>query len=144
MKLARKLEKLPLVAEAFAAGEISERHASVIATAATRGADGGVHEPRSRSSWKWRAKCPPKDLATVVQIVTDALDGDGGAGAEDRMFQRRRYKQSRTLDDALAIDGLLDPESAGSTRARCGSPATATNAKPSRGPRRNATPMRSR
>ncbi len=44
-------------------------------------------------------KCPPKDLATVVQIVTDALDGDGGAGAEDRMFQRRRYKQSRTLDD---------------------------------------------
>ncbi len=45
VKLARKLEKLPLVAEAFAAGEISERHASVIATAATRGADGGVLEP---------------------------------------------------------------------------------------------------
>jgi hypothetical protein len=35
VKLARKLEKLPLVADAFAQGAISERHASVIATAAT-------------------------------------------------------------------------------------------------------------
>ncbi len=35
VKLARKLEKLPLVAEAFAEGAISERHASIIATAAT-------------------------------------------------------------------------------------------------------------
>jgi hypothetical protein len=112
VKLARKLEKLPLVADAFAEGAISERHASVIATAATpeRMAEFSNLEPEFVDVAR---KCPPKELVAVVGYVTDALDGDGGAGAEDRMFQRRRYKQSRTLDQALAVDGFLDPESAG-------------------------------
>jgi len=44
--------------------------------------------------------------------VTDALDGDGGADEEEKLYQRRRYHQSRTLDGMLATDGLFDPESA--------------------------------
>jgi hypothetical protein len=112
VKLARKLEKLPLVADAFATGAISERHASVIADAATaeRMAEFSNLEAEFVDVAR---KCPPKELAAVVRYVTDAMDGDGGAGAEDRMFQRRRYQQSRTLDNMLAIDGFLDPESAG-------------------------------
>jgi hypothetical protein len=51
-------------------------------------------------------------LAAVVQYVTDALDGDGGAEAEDKRYQRRRYYHSRTLDKMLAVDGFFDPESA--------------------------------
>ncbi len=57
-------------------------------------------------------KCPPKELADVVRYVTDALDGDGGAGAEEKICARRRYHQSRTLDAMLATNGLFDPESA--------------------------------
>ena len=60
-------------------------------------------------------KCPPNELAGIVRYVTDALDGDGGADAEDKVFKRRRYDQSSTLDGMLATDGLFDPESAGFT-----------------------------
>jgi hypothetical protein len=49
----------------------------------------------------------------VVRYVTDALDGDGGTDAEEKVYKRRRYHQSRTLDDMLATNGLFDPESAG-------------------------------
>jgi hypothetical protein len=112
VKLARKLEQLPLVAEAFAEGAISERHASVIATAATpeRMAEFSNLEPEFVDVAR---KCPPRELAAVVGYVTDALDGDGGAEAEAKVYAARKYKQSRTLNDTLAVDGLLDPESAG-------------------------------
>jgi hypothetical protein len=112
VKLARKLEQLPLVADAFAEGAISRRHASVIATAATP-ARLAEFTNLEHEFVDVARKCPPKELAGIVRYVTDALDGDGGADAEDRIYQRRRYKQSRTLDNTLAIDGFLDPESAG-------------------------------
>ncbi|MCU1467686.1 MAG: endonuclease, partial [Actinomycetia bacterium] len=112
VKLARKLEQLPLVAEAFAEGAISQRHASVIATAATP-ARMAEFTNLEREFVDAARKCPPKELAGIVRYVTDALDGDGGADAEDRIYQRRRYHQSSTLDGMLATDGLFDPESAG-------------------------------
>src|SRR3954447_23287983 len=112
VKLARKLEKLPVVAEAFAEGAISQRHASVIATAATP-ARMAEFTNLENEFVEVARKCPPKELADVVRYVTDALDGDGGADAEEKLYQRRRYHQSRTLDDMLATDGLFDPESAG-------------------------------
>jgi hypothetical protein len=111
VKLARKLEKLPVVADAFASGAISERHASVIATAATPERL-AVFAHLEDEFVDLARKCAPKDLAGMVQYVTDALDGDGGADAEDKIYQRRRYKHSRTLDTMLATDGLFDPESA--------------------------------
>jgi hypothetical protein len=111
VKLARKLEKLPVVADAFAHGAISQRHASVIASAATPARIAEFTNLEGEFVDVAR-KCPPKELAAVVAYVTDALDGDGGADAEDRIYQRRRYHQSRTLDGMLATDGLFDPESA--------------------------------
>jgi hypothetical protein len=112
VKLGRKLEQLPVVAEAFAAGAISRRHASVIATAATP-ARMAEFTNLEHEFVDVARKCPPKELAGIVRYVTDALDGDGGADAEDRIYQRRRYHQSSTLDGMLATDGLFDPESAG-------------------------------
>jgi hypothetical protein len=111
VKLARKLQKLPVVAAAFAEGAISQRHASVIATAATPARLAEFTNLENEFVDVAR-KCPPKELADVVRYVTDALDGDGGADAEEKLYQRRRYHQSRTLDDMLATNGLLDPESA--------------------------------
>src|SRR6185437_1640083 len=64
VKLARKLEKLPLVADAFAEGAISERHAAVIATAATPERMAEFSNLESEFVEVAR-KCPPKDLATV-------------------------------------------------------------------------------
>jgi hypothetical protein len=112
VKLARKLEKLPVVADAFGQGEISERHASVIATAATPERM-GVFAHLEDEFVDLARKCAPKDLAGMVRYVTGALDGDGGAEAEEKLYAARRYQQSRTLHETLAVDGLLDPESAG-------------------------------
>jgi hypothetical protein len=88
VKLARKLEQLPVVADAFAEGAISQRHAAVIATAATpeRMAEFTNLETEFVDVAR---KCPPKELAGIVRYVTDALDGDGGADAEERIYQRR-------------------------------------------------------
>src|SRR4051812_21681828 len=112
VKLARKLEKLPVVAQAFAEGAISRRHASVIATAATPARMAEFTNLESEFVDVAR-KCPPKELADVVRYVTDALDGDGGAEAEEKLFQRRRHHQSRPLADPLATTGPFAPEPAG-------------------------------
>ena len=55
----------------------------------------------------------PKELAGIVRYVTDALDGDGGVGAEATVYANRRHSASRTFDEMLAVDALYDPESAG-------------------------------
>lgn len=111
VKLARKLARLPVVAAAFAEGAISQRHASVIATAATAERLPEFTNLEDELVEVAR-KCPPKELAQVVEYVTDALDGDGGAEREAKIFDRRRQQQSTTLDGMLAADGLFDPESA--------------------------------
>src|SRR5438132_13340337 len=78
VELARKLEALPEVADAYGRGEISQRHAVVVANAYTpeRAADIAnvgaelVDAARERT---------PKELGGIVRYLTDAIDGDGGA-----------------------------------------------------------------
>src|ERR1700730_3074013 len=62
VKLARKLEQLPLVADAFAQGAILQRHASVIATAAAP-ARMAEFTHLEREFVDVARKCPPKELA---------------------------------------------------------------------------------
>jgi hypothetical protein len=54
----------------------------------------------------------PKELGGVVRYLTDAIDGDGGAAADDAQHARRHYHGSRTLDGMLCIDALYDREAA--------------------------------
>ena len=55
-------------------------------------------------------KVAPPQLRQVVERVTDALDGGGGAPRANEQFDRRSLHLSRTFDGMVAIDGLLDPE----------------------------------
>ena len=109
--LGRKLEKLPAVAEAFAAGDISARHASVIADAFTpkRAAAMTAFEDVLADVARNAA---PDELGRAVRRITDALDGDGGAATDEELFERRRYDGSRSVDDMLNVNALYDPESA--------------------------------
>jgi hypothetical protein len=109
--LARKLEKLPEVAEAFRCGEISAHHASVIATAftPTRAAEMSTVEDRLVNVARTET---PKVLSGVVQRLADAIDGDGGAESEEARYARRGYHGSRSVDDMLNVNALYDPESA--------------------------------
>ena len=109
VNLARRLEALPATAEAFAAGEISRPHAEVIGRAATPARIDAVAEVEAPLVEIARKVAPPQ-LRQVVERVTDALDGGGGAPRANEQFDRRSLHLSRTFDGMVAIDGLLDPE----------------------------------
>jgi Domain of unknown function (DUF222) len=99
LELARKLEDLPEVAAAFADGEISARHATAIAVSFTPERVSGISEVET-ALVEYAREATPHDLGRVVKYVTDAIDGDGGAVAEEARYQRRRLHMSRTLDGA--------------------------------------------
>lgn len=109
--LARKLEKLPVMADAWRSGEISARHATVITNGFTpkRAAEMSGVEDKLVDVARMET---PKILAGVVGRLTDAIDGDGGAESEEARRARRRYHGSRSIDDMLNVNALYDPESA--------------------------------
>jgi hypothetical protein len=109
IELARRLEHLPVTSEAFGSGAISRAHAHVIARAATPERAAAI-EGVERSLVLAAEHTSPKQLRDVVQQVTDAIDGDGGATAANARHERRRLHVSPTLDGMVAIEGLLDAE----------------------------------
>ena len=111
VNLARKLEKLPEGADAFRCGEISERHATVIATAYTPARAAELSTIEDRLADVARSETP-NILGQVVRRFTNAIDGDGGTENEEAKVKRRRFHASRSLDDMSNVNGLFDPESA--------------------------------
>jgi hypothetical protein len=107
--LARRLERLPVTSEAFAAGRISRAHAQVITNAATTERVDALAEVEGPLVAAAEA-ASPRELRQLVQQVTDALDGDGGATAAWARHERRRLHVSPSLDGMVAIDGMLDAE----------------------------------
>jgi hypothetical protein len=107
--LAHKLEDLPYLAEAFRNGDVSRAHVAVVAHAYTpeRAEELNHLEP---ILVRIAEDHTPYDLAGVVQRVNDALDGDGGARAEDKQHRRRRAHLSKTFDGMGALDALFDPD----------------------------------
>ncbi len=108
--LARTLPSLPATSEAFARGDISRRHAEAIANACTSERRDAIVDFESALVDAARV-ASVRELRGIVQHVTDAIDGDGGAATANEHHERRRLHVSPTLDGMVAIDGLLDPES---------------------------------
>ncbi len=108
--LARTLESLPETSDAFAAGDISRRHTEVIANACSAERRDAIVEVESALVDAARVVLP-RELRGLVQRVTDAIDGDGGAATANELHERRYLHVSPTLDGMVAIDGLLDPQS---------------------------------
>jgi hypothetical protein len=109
VELARKLEALPEVADAFGRGEISQRHAAVVANACTPERAGAIADVEAELVDVARQQTP-KRLGGVVRYLIDAIDGDGGAVSDEALFERRRHHVSATLDGMVAYDGICDPE----------------------------------
>ena len=116
VELARKLEDLPQVAAAFERGEISQRHAAVVANACTPERAEGIAGVEAELVDVARQHTP-KQLGGVVRHLVDAIDGDGGAVSDEALFERRRHHMSATLDGMLAYDGICDPETGAIHRA---------------------------
>jgi hypothetical protein len=98
---------LPLVAAAFAAGDISLRHAQVIAKATTAQRAGTMSQVEDKLVDIAREHTP-KDLSGVVQSLTDAIHGDGGAQADAEAYDANALYMSSTLDGRWDIKGSCD------------------------------------
>ena len=116
IELARKLVELPVVADAFGRGEISARHAVVVANAHTpeRAEHISNVEPQLVATAREHT---PNELGSVVRYLIDAIDGDGGAASDEALLERRRHHMSSTLDGMVTYDGICDPETGAIHRA---------------------------
>ncbi len=100
VELARKLDALPLVADAYGRGEISQRHAAVVASAYTpeRAAEIANVEAELVDAAR---ECTPKELGGIIRYLTDAIDGDGDAAAHAVEYERRACYMATTLNGAF-------------------------------------------
>jgi hypothetical protein len=108
LKLGERLEQLPETAAAFAAGEITRRHAQAIAEPCTPERIDAMRDVEPQLVEVAR-HVNAKELRAVVRRLADSLDGDGGATTARAQYDRRRLHVSSTLDGMVMIDGVLDP-----------------------------------
>jgi hypothetical protein len=94
----------------LSAGEISRKHALLIAKAHTA-ARAEVIEELQESMTEFARHVPPRALGELIDRVTDAIDGDDGAGNDEKDRDRRRLAASVSLDKMVFLDGLGDPVS---------------------------------
>jgi hypothetical protein len=117
LTLGWRLPQLPETAGAFAAGEISRQHASVIADACTPDRMQPIAEVEAQLVEIAR-RVQPRELRTVVRRLTDAIDGDGGTATDEQLYERRRLHLSPTLGGMGFLDGALDPRAPSWSRPR--------------------------
>ena len=111
VRAARALHRgrLPAVADALAAGEISHEHAAAIAA----GLAGLPREQARAAEPIVLGVAREQDPATtrrVVEHLRHALDPDGEDERGRRRHDRRGLRLSTTWEGMLGVDGLLDPE----------------------------------
>jgi Domain of unknown function (DUF222) len=108
VRLARRLESLPFTLGVFSAGRMSRQHAQVIAGAFTpERADQleGMDEIFATAA----KRLNPNELANLVKVAVDAVDGDGGAGNDRDEYAKNRFHAS-PLAGRVRMDGTLDHE----------------------------------
>ena len=108
VQLARRLEILPATLAVFSAGRISRQHARVIAGAFTpQRAEKleGMDEIFATAA----RRLHPAELANLVKVAVDAIDGDGGAGNDRDEYAKNRFHASN-LAGRVRMDGTLDNE----------------------------------
>jgi hypothetical protein len=107
VEMARRLGQLPETSAAFSDGAITRHHARVITDACTparAAALADVEEPLVEIA----RRVTPQELRGVVRRLTDALDGDGGAAADEAAFARRALQVAWVGAEGV-IQGTAEP-----------------------------------
>lgn len=110
VNLASKLKGLPGTSTAFASGAITRSHAMVIARADTPDRHDAIIQCET-TLVDAAEHLPPKRIADICTMLTDALDGDDGASRDTQMLERRSFHLSQTLEGMWIGDICLDDES---------------------------------
>jgi Domain of unknown function (DUF222)/HNH endonuclease len=111
VRTARALFRGPLheTAQALTGGVISPAHARVLAQG-TRHLPDQVTREAEPVLVAAAGRLDPPRLGQAVGHLCQIIDPDGADRAAQRRHQRRGLWLSPTLDNMVAIDGLLDPE----------------------------------
>jgi len=105
---ARSLRSMPETRKAYDTAAITFPAVQMLSIAAETHPDVFV---RDESMLVEQAKLlTPSSLRTALDYWRQAADGDAGAAAAERKFQRRKLFISQTLDGMVRLDGDLDPE----------------------------------
>ena len=110
VRLARRLQELPEVSAAFAAGDISREHARVISRAWSPERAAMLAGIEADLVTLARLTSPGL-LRSKVREMTDAFDGDGGAGNDAAQDAKNTLTFDATLDGRFEPHGSFDPES---------------------------------
>jgi hypothetical protein len=107
--VARELAELPTTAAELSAGDISYRHAALLATATAElpEADTGPAESILLTAAR---RMDPATLAKLTTRLRYILDPDGARRRAQDVYEGRRLFVSPVLDGRFALDGSLDPE----------------------------------
>ena len=108
LKNGKAVAAMPAVADAFATGAITKEHVHAISHALTPAREAtfvDADEPLAAAA----QMATVRELRGIVQYLTGAFDGDGGAAADDAA-RRKRYLYLSPLLDGYAINGFVDRE----------------------------------
>jgi hypothetical protein len=107
-RLARRLRQLPVIAAAFAAGDLGVAHAVQIDRLAS---DIGVDQITDVQHELVTAAGQLRDVAEFTRLCAGwrhALRPDAADAADDRAYQHRRLSHSATLDGIFHLSGVFD------------------------------------
>ncbi|MGI8680540.1 MAG: DUF222 domain-containing protein [Mycobacteriales bacterium] len=107
--VARELAELPRTAAELAAGDISYRHAALIATATADLPDADA-PPAEEILLAAARRTDPANLRKLTTHLQFVLDPDGARSTAERIHEQRRLFVSPVLDSEFALEGSLDPE----------------------------------
>jgi hypothetical protein len=110
LRVARHLFRLPQLAKAFAAGEISLEHAAAVAQLASK-VDTETLVEYEQILLELAKQAPPRQLRLACEHLHQLLDPDGGEDEAVRQRRARYLAAGRTVDGAVHIQGLLDAAS---------------------------------
>jgi hypothetical protein len=108
--LARQLRQLPVVDEAFTAGQISQQHAAVIARTARQAGVEHVTPVEPHLVELARVDDPAR-LRIAAQHLRYCVDPDGAGRDAVKAYEKRELSMAQTLDGMVAVQGMLDPVS---------------------------------
>jgi hypothetical protein len=104
------LERLPLVAAAFADGHITGEHVAVIAQVAADITDAALAGGAEQQLVDKARKQAPKPFTREAVRIRDTLDPEAADRRRLKRLTDRWLHVDRTFDGAVSVSGLLDPD----------------------------------
>jgi hypothetical protein len=104
------LARLPLVAAAFAAGQITAEHVAIIAKVAPDISDAALAGGAEQLLVNEARKQAPKPFTREAVHIRDTLDPEAADRRRLKRLTDRWLHVDRTFDGAVSVSGLLDPD----------------------------------